>query len=308
MNRCPRGVTPLAVLDLAGAALVLAATVTATLLAPTMDASRAALLLVAGAAGVPFAFLMLVAGIGLLRLRSYGRQTQIVLAAAAVPLVPFGTFFALLVLAYMLKPGARALFSRKHDASPSEDGSLAATAEPDGDLLMAGTIVGGATVIVAAVTLVAVVAVPGVRERRKVAAETAALRDIRAVIAAETAYAAANGGRFDRLECLAEPLDCLPASAPPRAAFLASSVLGPETTRGYVFSFHPGPPPRWEDENPGLSPSSMTTYAYVAAPRSGEAAGRWFCADGSGRLCASTPADAPSAVNGVCPLDCVSLP
>lgn len=292
----PSAITALAWLDLSCAAVTLAATAAATFLARTLEPSRATWVLGAGAAGVVMAVLLLAAGLGLLRLRPYGRLAQIAVALLAVPVVPFGTLFAAAVLIVLLKRGPRALFRGEAGADLTHDES---------GMLMAGALVGGASAAVIAAILSVAIAMPLVKQRRRETAEAAALAAVRTVMAAQTAYARNNGGRFDRMECLVDPAPCLAAGD--TRPFLDAALLR-ETGDVYVFSFHPGPPPSWEDEEQGSSPSSMTAFAYVAAPRSDPAATRWFCADGTGQVCAVRRPEPPTPWNGHCPADCETVP
>ena len=153
---------------------------------------------------------------------------------------------------------------------------------------------------VAALAVGAGLAVPAVRARRNAARESAALVELRTVVAAQTAYAAANRGSYDRLECLADPGACLEPDARAQR-FLDASLLKPGERGGYVFRLHPGPPPPWQPDEEEIPPSSMTAFAYVATPAPGTGDGRFFCADGTGLVCAGTMPPADAAWNGLCP-------
>jgi len=65
---------------------------------------------------------------GLWRLRGWGRRLQLLLAVLALPLFPVGTAVGLVVVLYLAKPGARALFSGRtaEELEPSEREALAA--------------------------------------------------------------------------------------------------------------------------------------------------------------------------------------
>ncbi len=96
-----------------------------------------------------------------------------------------------------------------------------------------------------------------------------AIGDIRSVISAQAHYAAANGGYHDTLECLATPSDCIPGYPPTDPWFMGPGDMPGLATerRGYARSFQPGPaatPEAGEQER--ISPSSMTSFAYVAVP------------------------------------------
>ena len=57
--------------------------------------------------------LQLACGIGLWKLKPYGRVLQIVLAVIGLIGIPIGTIISIFILIYMFKPGIRALFSGK---------------------------------------------------------------------------------------------------------------------------------------------------------------------------------------------------
>jgi hypothetical protein len=91
-----------------------------------------------------------------------------------------------------------------------------------------------------------------------------------------------NGGFYEgRLQCLAKPDDCLSNStAPP---FLDGATLAP-TKSGYARELVAGPAGR--DLPPGLSRTSVTSYAFVLHPvTTGQTGVRSFCGDSSGRVC-----------------------
>jgi len=296
----PRHIASLAAIDLLGAGLSLIASVTIGAFALAGDEARVSWLVAASGSAALLAFLAAAAGIGLLGLHAYGRRAQVALALVALPAFPFGTVFSLLLLTYFAKPEVKALFS----AASSTARRATVASRRDSGLVVAATIVGGVTAVVIASVLVGVVAIPeGLHRRARTAAESAALADLRTVMSAEAAYATANGGHFDRLECLAEPSRCLEHPTTP-ARFLPLSFVESRARRGYVFSFNPGPPPS-DDDAPGDSPSSMTSYAFVARPESTGA--RWFCCDATGRLCASKTAEAPGT-SAFCPFDCEDVP
>lgn len=142
--------------------------------------------------------------------------------------------------------------------------------------------------------------------------EAQTLRDMRAVIIAEKDYAAANGGLFDRLECLAKPSDCIPGYPPDAPAFLPANLTTRRLTDvfgGYRRTFIPGPPADLsENQGQPVSPSSVTSFAYFAAPFTLHMTGeRSFCGDSTGRICLTLDASEPEAQDGLCPQNCENL-
>jgi hypothetical protein len=138
------------------------------------------------------------------------------------------------------------------------------------------------------------------------AREAGAVADLRAIISAEAAYAAGNGGFFDGPPCLLEPQKCRPKYS--GTPFLTMRML--EATNGYKKLFLPGAPPPSSDEikKAKASPSSLKDYIVVAWPETfGETGYRAFCADSSGKVCFVEGAS-PPAKNGRCEARCSPLP
>jgi hypothetical protein len=143
------------------------------------------------------------------------------------------------------------------------------------------------------------------REERMRANEAVALSDIRTVITSQAAYAYANGGLFDALDCLETPSGCLPnyaAGAPP---FLSGEPLM-GSRAGYLRTFQPGPPAnRDQIKKAKGSPTSLTAFAITAVPeRPGQDGLRAFCGDATGRICVNEDGDAPRAEDGQCSDPC----
>jgi hypothetical protein len=146
--------------------------------------------------------------------------------------------------------------------------------------------------------IVAAIAIPSLLRARVSGNEAAALGDVRAVVIAEAEYQKVNGGYFDRLECLATPDQCIPGHHGPPV--LDGRLLS-TTEKGYLRSFHPGPP--LEAAPPKVSPTSLMAFAYVATPAvAGKTGVRTFCGDASGIICYATGAVVPEA--GACPANC----
>jgi hypothetical protein len=129
---------------------------------------------------------------------------------------------------------------------------------------------------------------------------------MRALLAAEEAFAKVNGGFYDAPPCLLDPASCVPAYEGP-ASFLDDPGLGRMGTRhGYVLSFHPGPvvPPETIAQGK-VSPSSRTAFALVASPVT--PGSRLFCADDT-RLCYSPTGRMPHPpFAGRCPDPCEAV-
>lgn len=143
------------------------------------------------------------------------------------------------------------------------------------------------------------------REDRVRANETTALADIRTVITSETAYAYANGGLFDNLDCLEAPSRCLPKYAVGAPQFLfGEPLMG--SRAGYRRTFIPGPAATKDQIKKAKgSPSSLTAFAITAVPdKPGESGLRAFCGDATGRICVNDDGDAPPTEDGRCSDPC----
>ena len=133
--------------------------------------------------------------------------------------------------------------------------------------------------------------------------ESLAIGDIRTMISAQAIYQVSNGGFYDVPECLVSPQRCIPAY-PANAPTFIDSQLGQTTVvrQGYRRTFYPGPaaePSAIREMK--ASPTSITSYAYIAVPRSpGRTGVRAFCGDGTGRICYTTDGSVPRIDQGLC--------
>jgi hypothetical protein len=160
--------------------------------------------------------------------------------------------------------------------------------------------------------IAAAIAIPSLLRARVAANEAAAIGDIRAMLAAQEAYKAANGGFYDTPVCLSAPGRCIPDYK--GAPFLDAAIASRAEHSGYAREFRAGPAPDLERlralralSGPA-SRSSLTFYAYVVTPLAhGQTGVRGFCADASGRICVTHDGSAPETVEGMCPADCTVL-
>jgi hypothetical protein len=134
--------------------------------------------------------------------------------------------------------------------------------------------------------------------------EGAVIEDIRTVVSSQAAYGARNGGYPDgTLACLARPSSCMPGYQPGASGYLDEELASLAERKGYERFFHPGPPP--DRIPPASSPTSVTTWAYVAVPVDpGYTGVRGFCGDSNGDLCFTPDGTAPTLrSDGTCDLD-----
>jgi type IV pilus assembly protein PilA len=193
--RRPGLVTLLAVLQFIAAALWLVGGALMIIAVTVDDDSERVVMVVVGAIFLLFGTLSLVCGIGLWKLKPYGRILQIGFAGLGLLGIPIGTIISILILVYMFKPGIRVLFSGKPASTltPGELGELATLSQDSAAttiLIVALTILGS----VAAVGIIAAIAVPGLLRARMAGNEAVAIGSMRSIVSAQTVYAGAAGG------------------------------------------------------------------------------------------------------------------
>jgi type II secretory pathway pseudopilin PulG len=282
----PGIVTLLAVLQFIGAGiwfLIGAAVILAVLFESDSNEPVAAGIMMALFSGI--AIYQLICGIGLLKLKPYGRIMQIISAAVGLLAFPLGTIISAAILIYITKPGIQLLFSgRPAEALTAEERRQVVAATQSAGPAIAIFAVCGVLVAVAFIGIVAAIAIPAFLRARIVANEAATVSTLRSLLAAEVAYAARNQRYYDTPECLAAPARCLPSYA--GAEFLEASSRSTFQKSGYEFSFAPGPAvDPGIVRTRGLSPSSVEKFAVSAVPLTpGTSGRRTFCADETGRI------------------------
>lgn len=156
--------------------------------------------------------------------------------------------------------------------------------------------------------IIAAIAIPSFLRARVAANESAAIGDIRTVIAAEAAYQSVSGGFFGPPECLADPAKCLPEYSGQQLLDPGLASLGPKNA--YRRTFHAGTPASAASALPGapFATGRLMGFAYVAVPEvPGKTGVRGFCGDATGRICYTTDGTAPGVENGSCATDCTDL-
>jgi hypothetical protein len=211
-------------------------------------------------------------GVGLWRLRGYGRTMQMIGAAIGLLGIPIGTIISIVILVYLSKPGVKVLFS----------GKTADELTPEETAAVHGLSSGGAGAIIIAlvsvvvgvffVGIIAAIAIPGLLRARIAGNEASAIGTLRAISTAETAYAAANGGYYDSQECLVNPSNCLPDFR--GGAFLADVY---RTKSGFRFDLAGTPAPSARDAK--TSRTSLSDFVVIATPLSPSTGTRVFCVD-----------------------------
>jgi type II secretory pathway pseudopilin PulG len=267
------------------------------------EESERLLMMVVGALLVGWGLVSLACGIGLWKLKSWGRTLLMVLSVIGLLNIPVGTVISILILVYMNKPGVKVLFSEVPPSrlSAADVAEVQKLSESSG-LVVVLVAVAVLFVGVAMIGIIAAIAIPSLLRARMSANEASTIGDLRSIISAQAAYSSSNGGFYDQPECLVRPQECIPGYPAEGPNFLQEVPLAVEN--GYRREFRPGAPA----QSPGVSPSSMVTFAYLAYPENpGVTGNRGFCADHTGLICVTMDGTMPPVVDGQCDPTCVPL-
>jgi type IV pilus assembly protein PilA len=252
--------------------------------------------------------LQIACGIGLWKLKGYGRTIQLVFAWIGLIGFPIGTVISILILVYLFKPGIKILFSGKPAGEMTGEEFSQAAAMSQGSA--AAVII---VVVVAAIggvffiAIIAAIAVPGLLRARMAGNEASAIGSLRAINSAEATYSSscAAGGYAVALEDLARP----PAG---RSEGFVSPDLGTTgvAKSGYRFTLAKNAAPGVTDSGTaastcnGSASAPATSFFAVAEPITPGASGmRYFATDARGIVVTSrTPISNPIVDSSVTPI------
>ena len=307
LYRRPTAVTVLAVLNFIGGPLSLLLGVVSIFAAQSGDPETTTIFTILGFVYIGFGVLGTLTAVGLWNLKSYGRVLQIAASIIGLLGIPVGTIISAVILWYMFKPGVKVLFSEKPVAQLSTWEIAEAQRVQGGSAAVIVLAIVLPIVLIAFIGILAAIAIPSLLRARVSANEAMAIGDIRTVISAQTAYAQANGGYYDSLECLAAPQECIPGYPAEGPVFLSGPVDGVRS--GYQRELFFGAPADSNDVAfANLSPSSVSSFVFVAYPATPGTTGvRSFCGDETGMICAIADGASPQPVDGRCPPSCVPL-
>jgi len=229
-------VTVLAVLQFVGTAIWLLAALVAAATVVTSDSGQAEAAL-AGLLLGSLGALQLTCGIGLWRLRPYGRTLQLVFAWIGLIGIPFGTIISILILVYLFKPGIKALFSGKPATELTADELAQIATVSQGTLAAAILVLLVVFISIAALGVVAAIAIPGLLRARMAGNEASAIGSLRAIEAAQATFASSCGNGF-----YAPTLASLAIPPPGRqVGFLSSEIArDPVVSSGYTITLTAG--------------------------------------------------------------------
>jgi type IV pilus assembly protein PilA len=243
---------------------------------------------------------LLVCGIGLLKLKRYGRSLLRFWSVLGLLGFPVGTIISVIILVYLNTPGVKLLFSERpvQDLTTAEYATAIASSKSNAATLTV-IIIGVAFLGVFLVGILAAIAIPGLLRARIASNEATAVATLRTFVSAETSYAARNGGRYGSPECLSAPERCLPGySGPP---FHPSPIERTFQNRGYLFTFlslETVDPQKSFDE----AARRIANYTLLAIPMTEGSTGmRLFCVDATGVVVWATNVEPPTGTLTSCP-------
>ena len=264
-------------------------------------------------AGYALGGVIALATLGLWAVQPFGRALQRLASILWLPVFPFGTLYAFVALLYLGSRGMRLLFSGRSGFSAQEAVLLGRTRKyaPLMAILLFvlgglawGTLLGTGAAVEPALrapgTMTeAVGRVFGTTPSASADPREAMLADLETLATTQSAYRQANGGFYDRIECLVTH-SCLPGS-PVLGPGLDARFLEP-VRHGYEFKLRLGPPPAPRPE--GISATSATGFTYVALPTS-ESPDTWgYCVERHLTVCRFAPSALAATPPGECPAEC----
>jgi type II secretory pathway pseudopilin PulG len=285
----PGIVTLLAVLQFLGAGFWLLVGIFALAGGATgADANSAAAALFTAPIFIGIGVLQLFCGLGLLRLKPYGRTLQIVFAVLGLLGVPIGTVIGILILIYLNKPGIKLIFAGR----PGDDFTEQELAEIKNDTTSSSAMTAIVIIVVVllsivVVAIVAAIAVPGLMRARTSANEATAISSLRAVISAEIAYSSTcgNGG-------YAVTLDDLAKRAPTGDRFISADLGQNGVERsGYIITVRRDQSPATADVgtaastcNQSAAQPASSVFASAEPTNPGVTGMRYFAVDARGTI------------------------
>lgn len=140
-----------------------------------------------------FGVLSLFAGIGLWKMREWGRTLQIVLACIGLLAIPLGTIISILLLVYFTRPHVKILFSgrRLDQLTPEESAMMSAAGGGSGASAVLIAIV-AVLLVIGFIGILAAIAVPNLLTAMQRAKQKRTMADMRTAAAAVEQYRATN--------------------------------------------------------------------------------------------------------------------
>jgi type II secretory pathway pseudopilin PulG len=226
-------------------------------------------------------------GIGLLKLKPYGRTLQLVFAWIGLIGVPIGTILSVLILIYLFKPGIKLIFAGRpgDDFTPEEAAQIKEDTSTSG-AMVAIVVVVGVLLLVMIAAIIAAISVPAMLRARTSGNEATAVASLRAIASAEITYATTCAqGYAVTLEDLAKPPN--DGSRP----FLTSDLGRSGVQKsGYIFTVTRDRSPLTVDTgtpaatcNGATSQPASSFFAWAEPVNSGSGS-RYFATDARGTI------------------------
>jgi type II secretory pathway pseudopilin PulG len=133
--------------------------------------------------------LEVVCGVGLWKLKRYGRTIQLALSWVGLLGFPAGTFISIVILAYLYRPGVKLLFSERAAGQFTAEEAAEIAAVSRGSLGSIIAVAGIAIIVIAATGIAAALAMPGLLRARMSGNEAAAIGALRTINLAQGRYA-----------------------------------------------------------------------------------------------------------------------
>jgi type IV pilus assembly protein PilA len=221
--------------------------------------------------------LQLACGIGLWKLKPYGRTIQLVFGWMGLLGIPFGTIISIIILWYLFQPGIKLLFSGKSTSQFTADERTQVAAATAGSMGM--TIVVGVVVVLLAVFvlgIIAAIAIPGLLRARMAGNEASAIGTMRAINSAQASYYQQCKGYAPNLPELRKAGD-----------FLQSDLTGSKmiVRNGYNITLEPAGTSAAVQNLPGGCTGTVTEFFAHADPSTvGSTGSRFFATDARGTV------------------------
>jgi general secretion pathway protein G len=157
------------------------------------EQTKAPFLIIAGFSGL-FMIIHTFTGIGLWKLRPFGRTLQIILAILALISIPIGTIIGIFVLIYMYKPEVKTLFSGKavSELQPNEIYQLSKLQTSGSGAGVVIAVVAIFFIGIAVIGIIAAIAIPNLVNAIQRGKQKRTMADIRAIATACEAYGEDN--------------------------------------------------------------------------------------------------------------------
>jgi general secretion pathway protein G len=193
----PGVITLIAVLDLVFGSIYLLAVagIAFSLESKEWDTTSVVILSILGVCGA----VTILAGTGLMLMRSFGRLTQLVLSSIGLLAFPLGTIISVLILYYLTRPGVKVLFSGKRadQLTPVEAASVAQLQSSGGAGVVLAVAV-GLLVVIGFMGILAAIAIPNLLTAMQRSKQKRTMADMRSMATAIEAYATDNNSYAPR--------------------------------------------------------------------------------------------------------------